>query len=425
MVWYKQSFFIRILYIAGNNSILDKVDFFYHVFLDFSIYISAIRSLMLKILRYHQIRLSKRAFRAASPFLDAYTPGFESEDHETSGPAEDPGWHKTTLWFDNLVPIKLRIDPRSYFIKRYSTKFIDGQEWMTLVPAKLPDGSELFFLNAEANFKEGGMFMEFKYKGGTTDELFQCIQHHLAQKSLRSPFNWGKINVYQVKGRPWVEDLVSRVPSSRLHVEFYGPDLTKESLYREFRIFGKIVDIKLQPSSLKDTPRFASVEFLRKRSATSARNCIHGEKFSGTRLEIDYERNETHLKVWNWVSANNRISIAILLGILALFTYLVFDPWRIFSVTNRITSRYSIDTYTSKIHELTNWLYIMTFGDLRKGKLVDLNRNAWHEREVQEKRLEALIHETPESAILISGPKGSGKSDLVRQALSDHQYFLN
>jgi RNA recognition motif. (a.k.a. RRM, RBD, or RNP domain) len=86
--------------------------------------------------------------------------------------------------------------------------------------------------------------------------------------------------------------LISRVPSRRLHVEFYGPDLTVEDIYREFRVFGRIVDIILQKSSDKETPRYASVQFFRKRAATSARNCIHGELFGQTRLAIGYEVNQ-------------------------------------------------------------------------------------------------------------------------------------
>jgi hypothetical protein len=86
--------------------------------------------------------------------------------------------------------------------------------------------------------KEGGIYLEFKYKGGTTEEALWSIKNHLKQNSIRSDFNFGPINAHLVKGNPWVEDLISRVPSSRLHVEFHGPDLTVESLFRSlFTLF--------------------------------------------------------------------------------------------------------------------------------------------------------------------------------------------
>jgi RNA12 protein/RNA recognition motif. (a.k.a. RRM, RBD, or RNP domain) len=274
------------------------------------------------------------------------------------------------------------------------------------------------FVSAEPNLKEGGLFLEFKYKGGTIDEAVEAIKQHVNNEGIRSSFNFARVNAFQVKGRPWVEDLVSRVPTSKLHVEFYGPDLTKESLFREFRVFGRIVDISLQPSSSKDTPRYASVEFLRKRAATSARNCIHGEKFGDTILELSYERNERYVKIWNWATSNSRISIFILLGVIAGISYTIFDPLRVFSVTNKLTGRYNLDEYASIAQETWAWAVGNLLGAKKSGP--SSRDHGFSELEEQERRLASFLKESPESLILVSGPKGSGKSDLIDHVLANH-----
>lgn len=94
-------------------------------------------------------------------------------------------------------------------------------------------------------FNKGGLYLEFKYKGGTIEEAVEAIQNHLKLTARKKMFNLMRVHAYQVKGTPWIEDLLSRVPSAKLHVEFLGPELTVEDLYREFRVYGRIVDISL------------------------------------------------------------------------------------------------------------------------------------------------------------------------------------
>jgi hypothetical protein len=339
-----------------------------------------------------------------------------------TGPLEDPGWHKGTVWFENTFPLKWFLDPRSLFIKRYSQLYLNNQRWKKLLPAAFPTGSEFVFIQAEPNLKEGGLYLEFKYRGGTVNEAVTSIQSHLTTNNVRSIFNLFRIHAYEVKGRPWVEDLVSRVPNTKLHVEFYGPDLTKEALYREFRVFGRIVDIKSQPSSSKDLPRFATVEFLRKRAATSARNCIHGETFEETKLEIGYEKNDKWKNSWAWVSNNLRISIPLLLGVFAGVTFVIFDPWRVFSVTNQITGRFSLHGYTEAAIETGSSIMSHLAKLFGKPAKRMLKSHGWSEREADERRLGAVLNQIPESVILISGPKGSGKSQLVKNAVHNCKY---
>ncbi|KAI8901312.1 RNA12 protein-domain-containing protein [Globomyces pollinis-pini] len=368
-----------------------------------------------------------------------------------SGPSEDPDYHKGVIWFDNIFPFKLPLfDPRTFYFERHAASYVNEKKYEALLPAKFPEGAVFKAINADPNLKEGGLYLEFKYKGGTVEEAVEAIQNHL--ENTKPVLDFLKVNAYQVKGTPWVEDLVSRKPSPRLHVQFIGPDLTVESLFREFRGFGRIVDIVLQPSSSKDLPRFASVHFLRKRSATSARNCIHGEVFGGTKLLIGYEKVESFWhKAWQWINTNMRISVFLILAFIASFTFIVFDPWRVNSITNRLTGRYSLTHVTSTLQRIWTQLralfnqinpyYVEPEEIPKESQFQSLfnqinpfyveptdndsgDMSKWSERQEQIHRLSTLLKQTPDNFILISGPRGSGKTQFIEEILSNKKFKL-
>ncbi|KAJ3304692.1 mitochondrial escape protein 2 [Kappamyces sp. JEL0829] len=352
--------------------------------------------------------------------------GHITPPHE--GPSEDPDFHKAVIWFENVFPFRMPLlDPRTLLISRWKDSFLLEERWKRFLPSRFPEGSDFKVQNVEPNLKEGGCYMEFKYKGGTVEEALEAIQHHLKKEGIRSYFNFSRVYAHLVKGRPWVEDLVSRVPSSRLHVEFIkGPDLTVESLYREFRMFGRIVDINLQKSTDKEVPRYASVQFLLKRAATSARNCIHGEQFEGTTIAIGYEVNHGWwYQFYNWFMGNLRVSVLLLLGVVGGFSYMVFDPWRVFSITNNITGRYSLSQYTQSA---SKWWHLLQsvvsdfFFSPPSSTRKDMEENVhrFSEREEQTKLLASYLRQAPESLVLVSGPKGSGKTAFVQDAMLGH-----
>jgi RNA recognition motif-containing protein len=95
-----------------------------------------------------------------------------------------------------------------------------------------------------------------------------------------------------------MEDILARYPTQRLRVEFQGEAVNVERLYQHLRPYGKIFDIALYPNPIKakDPARYAIVQFTRVRSATSARNCLHGHIVDGTRLNVLYERQLVRFK---------------------------------------------------------------------------------------------------------------------------------
>lgn len=99
---------------------------------------------------------------------------------------------------------------------------------------------------------------------------------------------------------------------------------------------------------------------------------------------------------------------------LAAITYAIFDPWRVFSVTNKLTSRYSLDGYASAAQDGYKWITNIICGRRRGSKSVySQGKNVgWTEREQQETRLESLLQQIPESLVLVTGPKGIPKTYL-------------
>jgi hypothetical protein len=80
-----------------------------------------------------------------------------------------------------------------------------------------------------------------------------------------------------------------------------GNVLSQETLFREFRPYGKMKDI-IFPE--KDGP--VRIWFKDTQSATAARNCLHGKRVDNTMLVINYDARDVSSEV-NIIRNNNRI----------------------------------------------------------------------------------------------------------------------
>ncbi|KAJ1550111.1 mitochondrial escape protein 2, partial [Cladochytrium tenue] len=232
------------------------------------------------------VRLRRWATTAGAAVPAEYSTVADSPSSDASGPVPPPPPTTThAVWFDNVFPVKLsRWDPRHYWAKRYASQMKTAAR-ATLVPpaSAFPAASDtndsgggagggFEYLGSTASIKEGGLLVRFAYAAGRdVGEVFETVRRHVEEAGVRSSFNLRKINAFAVQGTPFIEDLGSSIPSSRVRVEFSGgADLTVEELYGEFRQFGKIEDITMQPAS-KDAPSYGHVQFTQIRSATSAR----------------------------------------------------------------------------------------------------------------------------------------------------------
>ncbi|KAJ3013728.1 mitochondrial escape protein 2 [Thoreauomyces humboldtii] len=331
---------------------------------------------------------------------------------------------KGTIWFDNIFPIRYyKYDPRWLWVRKYANE-AGKAATSRLIPKDFP--ATFKYLGATPNWKEGGLFVHFKYEGHSVDEAVETIRNHIEKRGIRNWSNMQMCRVYLVRGHPWVDDMLGRLPSQVLKVEFSGPDASVEELYKDFRQYGKIVNITLQPANVKDLPRFALIEFMRVRSATSARNCLNGEAITGTTININYEKKRgSSENFWTWVSNHPRITIPVLLGLLAGLTYVVFDPVRVFFITNQLTERFSLKAYTGAAEQLwssTQNAVGAVWGHKQRDSVTA--PETWTERQADLARLQHHLKQTPDTVVLVNGPKGSGKSQLVRKAIEASNYKL-
>jgi hypothetical protein len=290
-------------------------------------------------------------------------------------------------------------------------------------------------------YKEGGAFIKYSRKPDMNDEdIRAAVQDHLSKNPIKpwyNPFQTAEIDL--VQGRPWIEDL-ARIPSQSLKIEFLpdsaegrAVELTQEALYTLFRPFGKLLDIQPQPSDSKVEPRYAVLRFSRPRFAVMARNCMHGYVVreaegggkTGTRFKINYERKIKLSMIKDWIVNHPRIVIPAIAALVAAITVIIFDPIRTFFIKVKVKSTLHTDDYpvVQWVRKQVSRANRMYFGNRR----TDPRGLAaiWEDRQSDISQLQAWLTETVETFIVIHGPRGSGKRELVlEQTLKEHKYKL-
>jgi hypothetical protein len=202
--------------------------------------------------------------------------------------------------------------------------------------------------------------------------------------------------------------------------------IPQEELYSIFRPFGKIDD--LVPDA-----KFARIIYSSTRSATSARNCLHAAKVPTssvrepdappsptTVLRILYADRQRTNYIKDWITSHPRITIPILVALLAGFSAAVLDPVREWFVKSHVEGTFDADQWV-----IVRWLKKETLGRLGltsarastfdKGTTTGIEK----EREEAKEQLEAWLRDVPDTFIVVTGPKGSGKTALVDEVLED------
>ncbi len=287
--------------------------------------------------------------------------------------------------------------------------------------------------------KDGGAFVKFSHSPDiSAKEVEEKISNLLKERPIRPLFNpFRGVQAGLVKGVPWLEDLY-RFPLGRLRVEFVpknpgeeAVELSQETLFSLFRRYGKIADIKSQPWDSKVLPKYAYVDFGFVRDAIMARNCLHGFVVPaelgggklGTKLRMSYELRAKPHRIWDWISNHPRIVIPVLVALLTGITVVIFDPIRSFFVKAQITRRFNITN-----SRLVRWLRKQT-SDIftsQRDKVEQAGLNTiWTHRKDIIVQLKKWLMETSETFIVVQGPRGSGKNELVlEQALKDRRNVL-
>jgi hypothetical protein len=322
-----------------------------------------------------------------------------------------------------VFPLKTaRYDIRS-FVMRWDKRSVESRVKKQCIPQQLLKNSPDFNITAVIpRLKDGGAFVKFVSQNPA--EIENQIQTFLKEQRVMpwfAPFT--KVRSFLVRGKPWLEDLY-RFPSARLRVEFVdGPELSQEALYALFRRYGKIADITLSPPGTKD-PKSAIIQFLRMRSATSARNCLHGftvpeitaiaGKEGGVTLRIFYESTMKGHYFRDWIFSHPRIILPIIAAIITTVAVWVFDPIRTFFIRAKITRQLNFSE-----SQYWNWLMKNTVDRFKFGRgepLEDLSA-LWEERKDAVEQLLTWLQESEETFIVVQGPRGSGKRELIMDSV--------
>lgn len=371
-----------------------------------------------------------------------------SVDDEKSGHIETAP-NESILWFDNLFPLKLsgylyfRWQSPRYHLPRLLSRFENSSlgiaDPTNMVKRALPSDVQVTVTEIIPRTKDGGAFVKFTYSDGMTPKEIEGKVSDLLAKNPIKPFfsPFRSVRARLVKGVPWLEDL-QRFPKNRLRIEFVpknpgeeAVELSQETLYSLFRQYGSISEIISQPWDSKVYPKYAYVDFSFVRDAITARNCLHGfvvpEELGGgklgTKFRISYERRTKPHRIWDWITNHPRIVIPVIVALLTGLTVVVFDPIRSFFVKAHVSRKYRLSN--SRIYR---WLQKQTSDifALRRGEDEQAGLNAvWsHQKDLIE-QIRAWLMETAETFVVVQGPRGSGKKELVlEQALKDRQNVL-
>jgi len=310
---------------------------------------------------------------------------------------------------------------------------------MTLVKRAIPSEVPLKVTEILPRLKDGGAFVKFSHADGITPkEIEGLIRGYLKEHRIKPWFNpFRRIRTNLVLGKPWLEDLY-RFPSSRLKVEFVptspggeAAELSQETLYSLFRRYGKIADIMSQPSDSKILPKYAYMDFARMRHSIMARNCMHGFRVlesagggkAGTELRLSYEQKIKAHWIRDWLVGHPRIVIPAVAALVATVTVAIFDPIRTFFIKAHVEHSFHI-----KDTKIYRWFKsqavdIFTF---RHKKQEEAGLNAiWDDRKQAIEQLQTWLMETADTFIVVQGPRGSGKKELILdQALKDRKNTL-
>ena len=278
--------------------------------------------------------------------------------------------------------------------------------------------------------KEGGAFVKFAHEEkADLKDIELKLKDYLKEHQIKPRYSpWTRVRGALVLGKPWIEDLY-RFPSQRVKVEFLPAtsndaptELSQEQLYSIFRQFGKILDIASQPTESKVLPRYADVTFKVTRQSVLAKNCIHGYTVpeldgggkSGTLLRLTYSRIIKAHWIRDWFTSHPRIVLPLLAAIIATITVAIFDPVRTWWIKAHVTHSFGI--HDQKVYKWLRSQVTRAGGILNfKGRRAEQNslKAIWDDRKDVIEQLKMWLMETADTFIVVQGPRGSGKHELV------------
>ncbi|KAJ9617199.1 mitochondrial escape protein 2 [Cladophialophora chaetospira] len=398
--------------------------------------------------------------RAARPTLSAPTlaKGRRATTTTSTESGDNESGHIQTqknegiFFFDNVFPLRLQwlnripyLNPDKFLadsLSKINHPNLALANPGSIIKRALPENLPLRVEKILPRLREGGAFVKFSHEEGINGaELESTLKQYLQDKPITPWFNpFRRVRAFLVQGKPWIEDLY-RVPTAMVKVEFLptapensAAEISQETLYSLFRKYGKLSEIAPQPSDSKITPRYAFVDYTRVRFAAMAKNCMHGYVVppeegggkTGTLLKLSYESKKKSNWIWDWMTNHPRIVIPLLVALLGAASVTVFDPIRTFFIRMHVTHGLHLED-----QPIIRWIrgQLMRGYDIirfRKAKREDESlRIVWEDRQGAVDQLTTWLIETADTFIVVQGPRGAGKRELVvDQALKDRPNTL-
>ena len=305
---------------------------------------------------------------------------------------------------------------------------------MGILRSAIPKDLPITIQEVIPRIKEGGAFVKFTQEGAINQKEIEVkLRSYLKEHPIYPLWNpWRRVRAALVQGKPWLEDLY-RFPSPRIKVEFLpagsegeAAELSQEQIFALMRRYGKIADIASMPADSKALPKFATVTFKMPWYSIMARNCMHGFVVSeeagggkaGTLLRIHYEQIIKGHYIRDWITNHPRVVIPLLAALAAAVAVAVFDPIRTFFIKQHVCNNRALEWLKSQVNK-ANELF-------RHNRSQDDSLDAiWDDRKTEIDQIKAWLMETADTFIVVQGPRGSGKKELVMdQALKGRENTL-
>lgn len=140
------------------------------------------------------------------------------------------------------------------------------------------------------------------------------------------------------------------------------------------------------------------------------------------KLKLSYEAKRKTSWFTDWIFGHPRISIPIFAALLATFTVAIFDPIRTFYIKMHITHAWDITDNKAWKWVASRATDFLTF---QRRRDTDASIGVVAGRQENVEQLERWLMETADTFIVVQGPRGSGKHELVvDHALKDSRRKL-
>ncbi|CAN6675036.1 mitochondrial escape protein 2 [Trichomonascus vanleenenianus] len=349
--------------------------------------------------------------------------------------------NEALMYFDRMYPRISRFSVVQWFFTQVlglSMENVSTRLRNQSIPPTLP----VALKKVVPREKDGGVFAKYSIDQPEeepldVDKIEADIAEYFSNNYVKPWYMpLAKVRVYPVRGSPWIEDL-RRAESNMIKVTFVGQDLSQEELYAVLRRYGPINDI-VPPKPGDSEPHSAVVSFSWFRDAATARNCVNGMKVKGgkTTIHLSFIPIDHKNIIMEWIVSHPRIVIPIVVALLAALGVIIFEPIRVWFIGYKISGklvgleRYPwLDYLRRKIKGLFSGVFVSvsdSFTSLWQSHSGAEFSELWKDRIESRDTLRQWVDEGVGTFIVVQGPRGSGKADLVfKHALRGRDNILS